>query len=127
MKRKAHTQKNTLLKNAKANAEGNFFKRVFFSPTQEEFYFFSPTLRCFIFFSTAQPTTDKHFDSSVQTINRQGNLTRKTERQQVTAPWQKSGFSGYINICASNKHLRWLDSFVLLSPLLRQAANRQTV
>ena len=35
---KAHTQKNTLLKNADANAVSNFFKRVFFSPTQEEFF-----------------------------------------------------------------------------------------
>ena len=34
---KALTQKNTLLKNAQANAEGNFFKRVFFSPPQENF------------------------------------------------------------------------------------------
>ena len=124
---KSQCTKKYTLKKRTSQRQSIFFKRVFFSPTQEEFYFFSPTLRCFIFFSTAQPTTDKHFDSSVQTINRQGNLTRKTERQQVTAPWQKSGFSGYINICASNKHLRWLDSFVLLSPLLRQAANRQTV
>ena len=35
---KAYPQKNTLLKNAEANAEGNFFKRVFFSPTQEKFF-----------------------------------------------------------------------------------------
>lgn len=48
-KRKARPQKNTLLKNAEATAKGNFFKRVFFSPTQENFfatplfyYFFSP-------------------------------------------------------------------------------------
>jgi len=46
------------------------------------------------------------------------------ERQLVTAPWQKSGFCGYIKFSASNKLLWWLDSFVLLSPLLRQAANR---
>jgi hypothetical protein len=31
---RAHTQKNTLLKNAQANATSNFFKRVFFSPSQ---------------------------------------------------------------------------------------------
>ena len=30
-------QKNTLLKNAQANAESNFFKRVFFSATRKEF------------------------------------------------------------------------------------------
>ncbi len=35
---KTHPQKNTLLKNAQANAESTFFKRVFFSPTQEEFF-----------------------------------------------------------------------------------------
>jgi hypothetical protein len=29
-RRKAKAQKNTLLKNAEANAKGNFFKRVFF-------------------------------------------------------------------------------------------------
>jgi len=36
--RKGYPKKNTLLKNAKANAKGNFFKRVFFSPTQEVFF-----------------------------------------------------------------------------------------
>lgn len=44
----SHPQKNTLLKNAQANAESNFFKRVFFSPTQEEIQIiFFPTLRFF--------------------------------------------------------------------------------
>ncbi len=40
MKKPTH-KKNTLLKNAEANAKGNFLKRVFFSPTQEKFL---PTL-----------------------------------------------------------------------------------
>ena len=48
----------------------------------------------------------------------------RKKNEPLTAPWQKSGFSGYINICTSNKLLWWLDSFVLLNPLLRQAANR---
>jgi hypothetical protein len=39
-------KKNTLLKNAEANAEGNFFKRVFFSPTQKRnSKIFFPTLQ----------------------------------------------------------------------------------
>jgi len=51
MKRKALTQKNTLLKNAQANAASNFFKRVFFSPPQKEIQIiFFPTLRFFNFF-----------------------------------------------------------------------------
>jgi len=64
---KANAQKNTLLKNAQANAASNFFKRVFFSPTQEEFYIFSSTLRCFIFFATAQCLTRQ---DSASIINR---------------------------------------------------------
>jgi len=58
---KSHPQKNTLLKNAQANAESNFFKRVFFSPTQKEIQIiFFPTLRCFNFFShrTVRNRTD---------------------------------------------------------------------
>ncbi|MBV6472205.1 MAG: hypothetical protein JPMHGGIA_00460 [Saprospiraceae bacterium] len=48
MRMQSHPQKNTLLKNAQANAESNFFKRVFFSPTQEEIQIiFFPTLRFF--------------------------------------------------------------------------------
>ncbi|MBK7360509.1 MAG: hypothetical protein IPI96_14985 [Saprospiraceae bacterium] len=34
----ANAQKNTLLKNAASHPQSNFFKRVFFSPTQEEFF-----------------------------------------------------------------------------------------
>lgn len=34
MNKKANAQKNTLLKNAQANTESNFFKSVFFSPCQ---------------------------------------------------------------------------------------------
>jgi len=33
--KKALTQKNTLLKNAQANAESNFFKRIFFLPPEK--------------------------------------------------------------------------------------------
>ena len=36
MNKEATAQKNTLLKNAQANAEGNFFKRVFFSPPKKK-------------------------------------------------------------------------------------------
>ena len=60
--RKALTQKNTLLKNAEANAKGNFFKRVFFSPPQKEIQIiFFPTLRFFnyLFFQrTVRNRTD---------------------------------------------------------------------
>jgi len=53
MKKPTH-EKNTLFKNAQANAESNFFKRVFFSPTQEEFF---ATIFILIFFRH-RTTTD---------------------------------------------------------------------
>ena len=37
--KKPTLQKNTLLKNAQANAEGIFFKRVFFSPPKKKNHF----------------------------------------------------------------------------------------
>jgi len=77
--RKSITQKNTLLKNAQANAASNFFKRVFFSPPREEFYFFSPTLRCFNFFATAQSKTDKHSDSLSYDTYRHSNMNTDEE------------------------------------------------
>ena len=62
MSKEAHTQKNTLLKNAEANAKGNFFKRVFFSPTQEEIQIiFFPTLR-FFYYLFFQPTVRNRTD-----------------------------------------------------------------
>ncbi len=79
------------------------------------------------------PTLCSHTHLQATQANARPKLTNKyacptarTDKKAlvVTAPWQKSGFSGYINICAFNKLLWWLDSFVLLSPLLRQAAKR---
>ena len=62
MSKEALTQKNTLLKNPRGNASGNFFKRVFFSPPQKEIQIiFFPTLRFFnyLFFQrTVRNRTD---------------------------------------------------------------------
>lgn len=72
MTRKAHTQKNTLLKNAQGNAASIFFKRVFFSPPQEEIQIiFFPTLRCFNFF---RQRTVLNWTDSASNINRFGQL-----------------------------------------------------
>ena len=82
----------------------------------------------FYFFSTHNATAEKNKKSLQANAprHRHSGQTSTTEKnnEPLTAPWQKSGFSGYINICASNKLLWWLDSFVLLNPLLRQAAKR---
>ena len=58
--KKALTQKNTLLKNAQGNAESNFFKRVFFSPTQ---------IKLFLKISNASKKKYKKFQRTVRTLN----------------------------------------------------------
>ncbi len=126
MKRKSHPQKNTLLKNAQANAASNFFKRVFFSPTQEEFYFFSPTLRCFNFFATAQqPTTDKHLDRTTQETNR---LQHDTDEEARTgnSGFKKLAVQWLNQVQFSNQTLVQVDSFVLRNRQLLKPTKRYT-
>ena len=64
--RKALTQKNTLLKNAEANAKGNFFKRVFFSPPKKSTLPFFTNL----FFPTHRFTADTTSCASIYNVNR---------------------------------------------------------
>ena len=124
MKRKALTQKNTLLKNPQVNAEGNFFKRVFFSPPQEEFYFFSLTLRYFNFFATAQPTTAKQSDSLLQTLTGQCILTRTTEARTANKVLPKAGVTGFYDTFVLNRTLVFPINSSAETPRLRQYPNR---
>jgi len=121
---KSHPQKNTLLKNAQATAASNFFKRVFFSPAQEEFYYFFPTLRYFNFFAIAQcltrqfsiPNRNRFEDRFVQTFNithlrtdrrASGNSTYKKLAVQCSADTfvVNQTLVLRINICGKNRQL----------------------
>ncbi len=66
---KSQRTKNTLLKNAQANAKAIFLREYFFPHPKRNSNFFSPTLRCFIFFCqrTMQTWTDIAFN-----VNRLG-------------------------------------------------------
>ncbi len=66
---KSHPQKNTLLKNAQANAEGNYFKRVFFSTPQEKFL--TPLLFLIKLFSPTHGLTANSTDTA-SNVNRFG-------------------------------------------------------
>ncbi len=129
MKRKANAQKNTLLKNAQANASSNFFKRVFFSPTQEEFYFFSPTLRCFNFFCQR---TQLNWTDIASYINGFGQSGYKLDTAQLRTDRRASGNSGFKKLAVQwlNEHLCFLssvvlaDSFVLRNRQLLKPAKR---
>jgi len=79
----------------------------------------------FLLTHNSTPKNSKELPSNRTNIDLYGQTnTTEKNNEGITAPWQKSGFCGYKKFSASNKHLWWLDSFVLLSPLLRQAAKR---
>ncbi len=98
MQQKALTQKNTLLKNAQANAKGIFFKRVFFLPPKENFFpslpflinLFSPTHGL-----TANLIRHSYECKSLRTTfcaNIGGHIFVAKAWQHITAPTQKAGF-----------------------------------
>ena len=125
---KANAQKNTLLKNAQANAESIFFKRVFFSPTQEEF--FPP--RFFLFFFSHRTGTVLNSTDSASNVNLLGQNACKLNTSTLRTDRRASGNSGFkklavkwlIEHSTSHQHLWWLDSFVLRNRQLLKPAKR---
>ena len=129
--RKALTQKNTLLKNAQANATSNFFKRVFFSPTQEEIQiiFFS-TLRFFnyLFFQR----TVHNWTDSASNVNSFGQSVCKLDTTHLRTDRRATDNSGFKKLAVQwlNEHLCFVssamvaDSFVLRNRQLLKPANR---
>ncbi len=120
---KSHPQKNTLLKNAQGNAKSNFFKRVFFSPTQEEFF---PPL-FFLFFFRHRTGLVLNSTDSASNVNLFGQSACKLDTTPLRTDRRASGNTGLakvavqcsadtfvvnqslvlrINICGENRHLR---------------------
>ena len=131
MKRKALTQKNTLLKNAQANAASNFFKRVFFSPSQEEIQIiFFPTLRFFnyLFFQR----TVLNWTDSASNVNPLGQSVCNLDTTNLWTDRRATDNSGFkklavqwlIEHSTSHQHLWWLDSLVLRNRQLLKPAKR---
>ena len=124
----ANTQKNTLLKNAQANAASIFFKRVFFSPTQAEFF---ATPLFFIFFSPTHWLT-ANTNSCASNVNR---FRQSVCRIDSTHPWtdrRASANSGFKKLAIQwlNEHLCFVsssvvaDSFVLRNRQLLKPTKR---
>ena len=131
METKSHTQKNTLLKNAQANAASNFFKRVFFSPPQEEIQIiFFPTLWFFnyLFFQR----TVLNLTDSASNINHFGQSEYKLDTTQLRTERRATDNSGFKKLAVqwlnehstSHQHLWWLDSLVLRNRQLLKPAKR---
>jgi len=127
--RKASPQKNTLLKNAQGNAASIFFKRVFFSATQERI--FSSHL-FFIFFSPPQVLSHKpnmpvsnvnrFTDRFVQTFNL--TLLRSDRRASGNSTYPKGGVSCFADTFVQGESSVLLMKFCGKSPALRVAAKR---
>ena len=128
MKRKANAQKNTLLKNAEANAEGNFFKRVFFSPTQVEFF---PPL-FFLFFFHHRTGSGLNWTESASNLNRFVDNVCKHDNSPLRTDRRTSGNNGFNKLAVqwlpevqfSNGTFVVADSFVLRN---RQLLKPKTV
>ena len=100
-KRKTATaQKNTLLKNAQANAESIFFKRVFFSPPQEEFF---PPL-FFLFFFRHRTGSVLNLTDSASNVNRLGLSAYKLDTSPLRTDRRASGNSGFKKLA-----VQWLQ------------------
>ena len=91
---KALTQKNTLLKNAASHRTTNFFKRVFFSPTQEEIQIiFSPTLRFFNYLFS--PHTLRNWTDKVSIVGKFEQSVCKLDTTNLCANKRASANSTY--------------------------------
>ncbi len=121
--------KNTLLKNAKANAASIFFKRVFFTPPRQEFYFFSPSLRCFSFFCQR---TVYNWTDIASNLKHLAQGLNKLDTSPLRADRRASGNSGFKKLAVqwlnevqfSNQTFVVEDSFVLRNRQLLKPAKR---
>ncbi len=128
---KSHPQKNTLLKNAQANAASNFFKRVFFSPTKEEFF---PPL-FFLFFFRHRTGSVLYRTDSASHVYRFLDIVCKLDTSTLRTDRRASGNSGFKKLAVhwliehftSHQHLWWLDSFVLRNRQLLKPAKRYQI
>lgn len=127
--RKALTQKNTLLKAAKANAATKAFKRVFFSPTQEEF--FPPPF--FLFFFTHRTGSLQNRSDSVSIVNRfMDRFVGNSDRHELRTDRRASGNKGFKKLAVqwlnqvqfSNQTFVQVDSFVLRNRQLLKPPKR---
>jgi len=121
---KSQRTKNTLLKNAQAIAKAIFLREYFFSSPSRIFNFISLTLRCFNFFAHAQPTTDKHTDSSSLDTYKHSNIDTDKEARTANSTYPKGGVSCSKDSFVGNQTLVFQIKFCGKSPALRVAANR---
>lgn len=118
------TQKHTLLQAATSQPTKQSLQESMFFSTQERNSIFFPTLRCFNFFATAQPKTDKHSDSLLQTLIGQCILTRRTEARTANSGFKKLTVQWLNEVLCFVLSSVLADSFVLRNRQLLKPAKR---
>ncbi|NBV09635.1 MAG: hypothetical protein EBS09_11105 [Flavobacteriia bacterium] len=123
MKEEANAQKNTLLKTATNQPTTKVFKRVFFSPTQEEIQIiFSPTLRCFNFISIR---TVRNMTDSASNVNHFLDSVCKLDTTHLRTDRRATDNKGFKKLAVQwlNEHLCFVSSVVLADSFVLR--NRQ--
>lgn len=127
---KAHTQKNTLLKNAQANAESIFFKRVFFSPPQEKLKIKKfPALQKN---KTSCHRTVHNWSASASNINHFGQSVSKLDTTHLRTDRRATDNKGFKKLAVQwlnqvqffNQTFVQVDSFVLRNRQLLKPPKR---
>jgi hypothetical protein len=129
MNKKANAQKNTLLKNAQANAESTFFKRVFFLPTKNP-----PFLFLQIYFSHRTGFVRNRTDIA-SNVNRFGQSGCKLDTTHLRTDRRVSGNKGFKKLAVqwlnqvqfSNQTFVLVDSFVLRNRQLLKPPKRYQI
>jgi len=121
------TKKYTLKNRYMPTLRPKFLREYFFLEPIRNSNLFYPTLRCFNFFATAQPMTDKHSDSLLQTLTGQCNMTRTTEARTANSGFKKLAVQWLNQVQFFNQTFVHVDSFVLRNRQLLKPAKRQAV
>ena len=116
--KKPTLQKNTLIKNAQANAESIFFKRVFFSPPKKKFKLFFPSLLKKLKHPTPKPTMQP-----ADTYQRD-NWTTEREAHAHNSGFKKLAVQWLIETLCFVSSSVVADSLVLRNPPLLKPPKR---
>jgi hypothetical protein len=125
---KANEQKNTLLKTAASQrCETKFLREYFFLLPQKNYFLKSPSLLKIFKTATAQPIhkdQNTHWTMTAKPLTDMTYTTQQTERQLVTAVWQKWRCSASYDSFVGKQTLVLRLKFGAENRHLRQAANR---
>ena len=118
-------QSHTLPSHTSRHTSQNLAKSVP-APPEKKFNFYLPTLRYFNFFATHNRQKNS-WTETAKTLTDSDLKMTEDRRPAYNSGFAKKRFQWLIEHYTSHQLLCYVDSFELRNPLLRKAANRQTV